>query len=489
MYYIQELLRDPVATLTVILLALPGRMLALSMHEAAHAYVADRCGDPTARNLGRLTLNPLKHIDILGFLMLYIVGFGWAKPVPINPRNYKGDYRKCDLKVSLAGITMNLILFLAGALVLYGVMGLALARLPQVSETALNLFGSDARAFITTADGMRSVFIDRGDGYYSYWYIHELLTYAPYAGEFVRCCGAMFPTICSRCSPTLCRSTSCWPSSTSSPSRRWTATMYSTIWCCAAAVCDRRARESAWRSCWCWCVGATGRGAGLGDGRRCMTGAGRGGAGALGALGDRLMAYIVSLKQFDGPLDLLLTLIPTRRSTFTISSSPRSPSSIWRSMKLVDELDMDSASEFLQMAATLLEIKSRAMLPKPPKPEDENELSPEEALIRQLEEYRQFKEISGRMQELEKQARALITKLPEEYPLPPPVTEITGLTLEKLQRAFLRVLERARARRPAERMASREIRRDSFTVSGCMARIRAACAAARSPSRSCLTRT
>ena len=185
-YYIRAFLSDPRATLMVILLALPGRMLAMSMHEAAHAYVADRCGDPTARNLGRLTLNPLKHIDILGFLMLYIVGFGWAKPVPINPRNYKGDYRKCDLKVSLAGITMNLILFLGGALVLYGVMGLALARLPQASETALNLFGTDARAFITTADGVRSVFIDRGDGYYTYWYIHELLTYAPYAGEFVK---------------------------------------------------------------------------------------------------------------------------------------------------------------------------------------------------------------------------------------------------------------------------------------------------------------
>ena len=186
MYYIQELLRDPVATLTVILLALPGRMLALSMHEAAHAYVADRCGDPTARNLGRLTLNPLKHIDILGFLMLYIVGFGWAKPVPINPRNYKGDYRKCDLKVSLAGITMNLILFLAGAIVLYGVMGFALASLPQVSEAAMDLFGTDERAFLTMADGFKSAFIDRGDGYYSYWYVHELLTYAPYAGEFIQ---------------------------------------------------------------------------------------------------------------------------------------------------------------------------------------------------------------------------------------------------------------------------------------------------------------
>ena len=168
-YYIRAFLSDPRATLMVILLALPGRMLAMSMHEAAHAYVADRCGDPTARNLGRLTLNPLKHIDILGFLMLYLVGFGWAKPVPINPRNFKGDYRKCDLKVSLAGITMNLILFLAGAIVLYGVMGFALASLPQVSEAAMNLFGTDERAFITMADGVKSAFIDRGDGYYSYW--------------------------------------------------------------------------------------------------------------------------------------------------------------------------------------------------------------------------------------------------------------------------------------------------------------------------------
>ena len=152
--------------------------------------------------------------------------------------------------------------------------------------------------------------------------------------------------------------------------------------------------------------------------------------------------YIVSLKQFDGPLDLLLTLITHAKVDIHDIFVSEITEQYLESMKLVDELDMDSASEFLQMAATLLEIKSRAMLPKPPKPEDENELSPEEALIRQLEEYRQFKEISGRMQEL-----------------------------EKLQRAFLRVLERARAQEAGERMASREIRRDSFTVSGCMARI------------------
>ena len=123
------------------------------------------------------------------------------------------------------------------------------------------------------------------------------------------------------------------------------------------------------------------------------------------------------------------------------------------------------------MAATLLEIKSRAMLPKPPKPEDPDELSPEEALIKQLEEYRQFKEVSARMHQLEEDARALLTKLPEEYPLPPPNIEITGLTLDKLIKAYRKVLERASRSEADDRMASREIRRDSYTVAGCMARI------------------
>ena len=96
--------------------------------------------------------------------------------------------------------------------------------------------------------------------------------------------------------------------------------------------------------------------------------------------------YIVSLKQFDGPLDLLLTLITHAKVDIHDIFVSEITEQYLESMKLVDELDMDSASEFLQMAATLLEIKSRAMLPKPPKPEDENELSPEEALIRQLED-------------------------------------------------------------------------------------------------------
>lgn len=97
------------------LLAFPGRILAISAHEYAHAWVADKCGDPTARMMGRLTLNPTKHLDLIGTLMMLLLGFGWAKPVPVNPRNYR-NYRKDDLKVSLAGITMNLLLFLLGFL-------------------------------------------------------------------------------------------------------------------------------------------------------------------------------------------------------------------------------------------------------------------------------------------------------------------------------------------------------------------------------------
>ncbi len=183
------------------------------------------------------------------------------------------------------------------------------------------------------------------------------------------------------------------------------------------------------------------------------------------------MPYIVSLKQFDGPLDLLLTLISSAKLDIQDIFVSEITEQYLESMRLVDELDMDSASEFLQMAATLLEIKSRSMLPKPPKPEEEGALSPEEELIRQLTEYKQFKEISARMHQLEEEARSLLTKLPEEYPLPPPNIEITGLTLEKLAKAFRKVLDRAEAAERSENMASREIRRDSFTVAGCMVRI------------------
>ena len=96
------------------------------------------------------------------------------------------------------------------------------------------------------------------------------------------------------------------------------------------------------------------------------------------------MAYVVSLKQFDGPLDLLLTLISKAKIDICDIFVSEITEQYLEYMAGVDELDMDSASEFLQMAATLLEIKSRAMLPKPPAPEDPDALTPEQELIRQL---------------------------------------------------------------------------------------------------------
>lgn len=90
---------------------IPVMLLSLTVHEWGHAFAAHKCGDDTARNLGRMTLNPLRHIDPIGFLMILLVGFGWAKPVPVNPRNYR-NYKTGEAIVSLAGVCMNLICML-----------------------------------------------------------------------------------------------------------------------------------------------------------------------------------------------------------------------------------------------------------------------------------------------------------------------------------------------------------------------------------------
>ena len=176
----------------------------------------------------------------------------------------------------------------------------------------------------------------------------------------------------------------------------------------------------------------------------------------------------VSLKQFDGPLDLLLSLVTEAKIDIKDIFVSEITEQYLASMEGVDELDMDAASEFLQMAATLIEIKSRSLLPKPPK-EEEGEESPEEALIRQLTEYKAFKEASQDLKKLEEEAKKLFTRLPEEYPLPPPTVELTGLTLEALTKAFARVMARAQMRE--DQPEPREIRKDSYTVQACMFRI------------------
>ncbi len=91
------------------ILTLPGIILGLSLHEFAHALVSDRLGDPTPRRQGRLTINPMAHIDWLGFIALLFVGFGWGKPVMIDPGYYK-NRRAGEFLTAIAGVTMNLIL-------------------------------------------------------------------------------------------------------------------------------------------------------------------------------------------------------------------------------------------------------------------------------------------------------------------------------------------------------------------------------------------
>lgn len=89
-----------------ILKFLPGIILGLTVHEFSHAYIAHRCGDPTSKEQGRITLNPFKHIDLLGFMMLLMAGFGWAKPVEFNEQNLRNP--KTDvIKIAIAGPLSN----------------------------------------------------------------------------------------------------------------------------------------------------------------------------------------------------------------------------------------------------------------------------------------------------------------------------------------------------------------------------------------------
>jgi Zn-dependent protease len=104
-----------------IALVLPAIIIGLTFHEFAHGWMARRLGDRTAEAEGRLTINPLAHIDPIGFIMLLLVGFGWAKPVPVNPYYLNVDAKKGMLLVSIAGPTMNFILAIVAA-ILYGLL-------------------------------------------------------------------------------------------------------------------------------------------------------------------------------------------------------------------------------------------------------------------------------------------------------------------------------------------------------------------------------
>jgi segregation and condensation protein A len=174
------------------------------------------------------------------------------------------------------------------------------------------------------------------------------------------------------------------------------------------------------------------------------------------------------LKDFDGPLDLLLTLIGKAQIDIRDIFVSEITDQYLEIVRNAPDLNMDESSDFLVMAATLLEIKSRAMLPRP---EPEQEDDPETELIRRLEEYKQFRETAENMKEFEEAAKHVFTKLPEEYPLPPQEFELTGLTLEGLTEAFIRIWSRKPAlddNPESNHYAARNIRRDVHTVQECM---------------------
>jgi Zn-dependent protease len=113
-----DLFGDPLGFLQRLILQIPALLIAVTVHELAHGLVADRLGDPTARLQGRITLNPLPHIDPLGALAFVLAGFGWAKPVPVNAYNLRHPMRDMAL-VAAAGPLSNFVVAFVALVALF----------------------------------------------------------------------------------------------------------------------------------------------------------------------------------------------------------------------------------------------------------------------------------------------------------------------------------------------------------------------------------
>ena len=130
---------DPIGVIMYILSTLLTIFLVLPLHECAHALVASRLGDDTAKRQGRITLNPLVHIDYVGAALLLLIGFGWAKPVPINPRNFKNP--KAGMAISaLAGPMSNLLAAIAAGLLQNGLLALCVNGVLPYGSVADHIF-------------------------------------------------------------------------------------------------------------------------------------------------------------------------------------------------------------------------------------------------------------------------------------------------------------------------------------------------------------
>ena len=170
----------------------------------------------------------------------------------------------------------------------------------------------------------------------------------------------------------------------------------------------------------------------------------------------------LKLAAFEGPLDLLLHLIEKAQVDIQDVFVSEITAQYLQYMEQAQDLDMDRMSEFLAMAATLVYIKSRALLPRPaPIAEDEEE-DPEEKLIRQLREYRQYKQISRVLEEMAEQAAHIHTRLPEEFPLSPPQIEWAETDIKQLYQTLLNVM--ARKKPLVVEQTLQNVRADAYTL-------------------------
>ncbi|MBU0680680.1 MAG: site-2 protease family protein [Proteobacteria bacterium] len=122
-----------------LVIQVPVFLFALTIHEFSHGYVASLCGDQTARMLGRLTLNPLKHLDPIGTLAIFLIHFGWAKPVPVDPRNFRNPRRDMIL-VSLAGPMANFATMVVSLFALFAIASLSQAIPAFLSQPLIAMF-------------------------------------------------------------------------------------------------------------------------------------------------------------------------------------------------------------------------------------------------------------------------------------------------------------------------------------------------------------
>lgn len=179
--------------------------------------------------------------------------------------------------------------------------------------------------------------------------------------------------------------------------------------------------------------------------------------------------YHVHISKFEGPLDLLLHLIEKAEVDIKDIFISEITAQYLAYMEQLEDMNMDTASEFLNMAATLLYIKSRQLLPRPPK-EDVEEEDPEVLLIRQLREYQAFKKAGEELSFLHGLAAGAYTRLPEEYMLPEQEITLSGATMKELYHAFFTLLHA----QPEEQQPHplHQVRPDSFTVRMQIGRIR-----------------